>query len=136
MRLSLLCASNCIIELNHWKDFRSCLSVEIVSGSSTECRCRTMASQDHATSCASRSLPCWVHAVLVAMLPEGSQVRCVLHQLLVHKLPGAVHPSRSLHLFVVELQHGVLQVLPALPLEPPNCTGANTFPGLIQHSIS
>ena len=44
-------------------------------------------------------------------LPEGSQVPCVLRQLLVHKLPGAVHPSRSLHLFVVELQHDVLQVL-------------------------
>ena len=26
-----MCASNCVIELNHWKDFRSCLSVEVVS---------------------------------------------------------------------------------------------------------
>ena len=31
MCLSLICASNCVIELNHWKDFRSCLSVEVVS---------------------------------------------------------------------------------------------------------
>ena len=111
MWLSLLCASNCVIELNHWKDFRSCLSVEIVSALRLNADVAPWQSQDHATGCASRSLPCWVRAVLVAMLPEGSQVRCVLHQLLVHKLPGAVHPSRSLHLFVVELQHGVLQVL-------------------------
>ena len=71
--------------------------------------------------------------VLVAMLPGGSWVQCVLRQLWMRALPGAARPSRSQHLFFVVLSHDVPL---ALPLEPPTCTGANTFPGLTLHSNS
>ena len=109
--LSLLRAGYCVIKLNHWKDFRSCPSMKVISVFLTEYRYRTMASRGRATGCVSQCRPYYAHVVLVAMLPEGSQVRCILHLLLVQKLLGAVNPSRSLHLFVVELQHDVLQVL-------------------------
>ena len=58
-------------------------------------------------------------------------LNCVLHLL----LPGAVHPSRSLHLFVVELQH-VLQVLQAIHglnlrlVSPRSHLGTSLLPGL------
>ena len=39
------------------------------------------------------------------MVPKGSQVQCVLHQLFMRALPGAVRPSRSQHLLVVGLLH-------------------------------
>ena len=110
MWLSLVCASNCIIELSHWKNFRSCLPVEIISALSTECRCHTTSSQGHAVSCVSRSRLCWAHALLAATLREGSQVRCILRPLLVRTLPGAVHPSGSRRLLVVELSNDVPQV--------------------------
>ena len=70
------------------------------------CRCHTTASQGHATSCVSRSRPCWVLGVLEAMPREGSQVQCALRQLLVRALPGAAGPSRSQHLLVVVLLEG------------------------------
>ena len=78
--------------------------------SSTECTCHTTASQGHAASCVSRFRPCKVHAVLVATLPEGSQVRCIFRPLLVHTLPGAVHQSGFRHLLAVGLSNDVLQV--------------------------
>ena len=107
MWLSCICASNSVIELNG-------------------CTCRAVASQDHATDCVSRSRPCWVHVVLATMQPEGSQVRCVLRPLLV-QISASVRCET-----VARCSAGSL----ALPLEPPTRTGANTFPGLIQHSSS
>ena len=85
------------------------LPVSFVCGKSlcslTGCRCHTTASQGHATSCVSRSRSCWLHGVLVAMVPKGSQVDCVLHQLFNGALPGAARPSRSQHPLVVGLLH-------------------------------
>ena len=70
-----------------------------------------MALRDRAVSCVSQSRPYWAPVVPATMLPEGSQARHILRQLLEHVLPGAVHPSRSRHLFAAELQHDVLRIL-------------------------
>ena len=43
--------------------------------------------------------------VLVAMLPEGSQVQCSSSALGAVRSPGAARPSRSQHLLVVGLSH-------------------------------
>ena len=60
--------------------------------------------------CFSISFLLGARGVLVAMLPEGSQVQNVLRQLLERALPGAARPSRSQHLLDVVLQQRVPQV--------------------------
>ena len=57
--------------------------------------------------------------VLAAMLPEGSQVQCVLRQLLVRALLGAARPSRSQRLLVVGSVAKCPESSLALPPEPP-----------------
>ena len=73
---------------------------------------------------------------LVVMVREGSQAQCGRRQLLVSELPGAARPSIPQHLFVVGMLHDVPASSLGLQLEPSTCTGAITFPGLIQLSNS
>ena len=95
-------------------------SVQLVCGSHlcslTERRNRTTASQGHATSCASQSPLCWARVVLVVTL-------------LVRTLPGGCASIR----ISASVRRGTVACRlagSALPLEPPICTGANTFPVL------